>query len=142
MVPGGYEISTDPARLDRDAIVAFLSTESYWARGRSRAAIERSIDHSLCFGVFRESEQVGFARVVTDYAVFAYLCDVFVTREHRGHGIGKALVRAVVDHPDLQGLRWFLLATSDAHGLYTRFGFEPLANPERFLAIHHPAMPS
>src|SRR6186713_2301229 len=138
MLPAGYDISTDRARLDLDTICQFLSTESYWAIDRPREAVERSIEHSLCFGVYFGATQVGFARVVTDRAVFAYLCDVFVLREHRGHGLGKALVRAVVDHPDLRRLRWVLLATADAQGLYEQFGFEPLPHPERFLAIHRP----
>ena len=142
MLPAGYDISTDPARLDRGRIYEFLSTEAYWALGRSRAAVERSIEHSLCFGVFRGNEQVGFARVVTDRSVFAYLCDVFVVREHRRFGLGKALVNAVVIHPDLQGLRWVLLATTDAHGLYEQFGFAPLPRPERFMAIYRPTQPA
>jgi len=140
LLPPGYEVSTDPARLDFETVYDFLSRESYWARGRARDVVRRSFDHSICFSVLHGSETAAFARVVTDRAVFAYLCDVFVLPEHRGHGIGKALVDAVVAHPELQGLRWFLLATSDAHGLYAQFGFEPLAHPERFMAIHHPAV--
>ena len=140
-LPPGYEVSTDPARLDFEAVYDFLSRESYWARGRAREVVQRSFDHSLCFCVLRGPETVAFARVVTDRAVFAYLCDVFVLPEHRGFGVGKALVEAVVGHPELQGLRWFLLATSDAHGLYGQFGFEPLTTPERFMAIHRPAIP-
>lgn len=138
-LPPGYEVSTDPTRLDFEAVYDFLSRESYWARGRARDVVRRSFEHSMCFSVSRGTETAAFARVVTDRAVFAYLCDVFVLPEHRGFGVGKALVEVVVSHPDLQGLRWFLLATSDAHGLYAQFGFEPLANPERFMAIHHPA---
>jgi GNAT superfamily N-acetyltransferase len=128
------EISTDPARLDIDLIHEFLQS-SYWARGRRRSVVERSIRHSLCFGVYRVGRQVAFARVVSDRAVFAYLMDVFVVPECRGHGISKALMRAVLDHPDLQNLRVFLLATRDAHGLYAQFGFRPLAEPERWMAI-------
>ena len=128
------EISTDPARLDVDLIHEFLQS-SYWARGRRRSVVERSIRHSLCFGVYRAGRQVAFARVVSDRAVFAYLMDVFVVPEFRGHGISKALMRAVLDHPDLQNLRVFLLATRDAHGLYAQFGFRPLAEPERWMAI-------
>src|SRR5687768_12244904 len=139
-LPQRYDISTDPDRLDLDRVVEFLTRDSYWAQGRSREVIERSFKHSLCFGVYRGTEQAGFARVVTDRAVFAYLCDVFVFPEHRGHGLGKALVQAIVDHPDLQGLRWLLLATHDAHGLYAQFGFAPLQNPERFMAIHRPGI--
>ena len=115
-----FEISTDPARLDVDLIHEILQN-SYWARGRRRSVVERSIRHSLCFGVYRVGRQVAFARVVSDRAVFAYLIDVFVVPEFRGHGISKALMRAVVAHPDLQNLRMFLLATRDAHGLYAQF---------------------
>jgi GNAT superfamily N-acetyltransferase len=131
------EISTDASRLDLDLVCTFLQT-TYWARGRRRAVIERSIRNSLCFGVYDEGRQVAFARVVTDRAVFAYLMDVFVVADHRGRGISKMLMRAVLDHPDLQNLRTFLLATLDAHGLYAQFGFRPLAEPGRWMAIHDP----
>lgn len=129
-----FEISTDPARLDVDVIHEFLQG-AYWASGRRRSVVERSIKYSLCFGVYRAGRQVAFARVVSDRAVFAYLMDVFVVPEFRGQGISKALMRAVLDHPDLQNLRVFLLATRDAHGLYGQFGFRPLAEPERWMAI-------
>ena len=131
------EISTDPARLDIDVIHGFLRT-SYWAEGRRRSVVERAIRNSLCFGVYVGERQVAFARVVSDRAVFAYLMDVFVIPEYRGRGISKALMRAVLDHPDLQNLRTFLLATHDAHGLYEQFGFRPLAQPERWMSIHDP----
>jgi GNAT superfamily N-acetyltransferase len=130
-----FDISTDRARLDIDLIHGFLRT-SYWAGGRKRSVVERAIAHSLCFGVYRGDRQVAFARVVSDRAVFAYLMDVFVIPEFRRRGIAKALVRAVLDHPELQGLRVFLLATRDAHGLYAQFGFQPLAQPERWMAIY------
>ncbi len=130
-----YDVSTDPRRLDLDVISAFLSRESYWARGRPRALVERSVANSLCFGVYHDGRQVGFARVVTDRAVFAYLMDVFVLAEHRGRGVGKRLLRAVLDHPDLQGLRLFALRTRDAHGLYAQFGFHALADPETVMVI-------
>jgi GNAT superfamily N-acetyltransferase len=136
-LPAGFEISTDRARLDVALVHEFLRT-SYWAEGRGRSVVERSIDHSLCFGVYQGGRQVAFARVVSDRAVFAYLMDVFVVPEFRGRGISKALMRAVLDHPDLQNLRLFLLATRDAHGLYERFGFRPLAEPERMMAIRNP----
>ena len=136
-LPAGFEISTDRARLDVALVHEFLRT-SYWAEGRGRSVVERSIEHSLCFGVYQGGRQVAFARVVSDRAVFAYLMDVFVVPEFRGRGISKALMRAVLDHPDLQNLRMFLLATKDAHGLYEQFGFRPLAEPERMMAIRNP----
>jgi GNAT superfamily N-acetyltransferase len=126
------EISTDRERLDVDVIHRWLSEESYWARGRSREVVERAIAHSLCFGVYLEERQVGYARVVTDFATFAWLADVFILDEFRGRGYGKVLVQAVVDHPDLQGLGRILLATKDAHGLYAQFGFTPVP-PDRFM---------
>ena len=132
-----YEISTDRSRLDLALIYDFLRS-SYWARGVPRAVVEKSIQHSLCFGAFLGGRQVGFARVISDFAVIAYLADVFVVPEHRGRGISKLLMRAIVEHPDLQGLRRFMLVTRDAHGLYAQFGFEPLANPEYFMTVHRP----
>jgi GNAT superfamily N-acetyltransferase len=132
---GAYLISTDPVRLDVDAIHAYLSTESYWARGRSRERVARGIDNSLPFGLYRGEAQVGFARVVTDEATFAWIADVYVLAEHRGQGLGKALVAAVVEHPTVRDLPRVLLATADAHGLYEQYGFAPLARVERFMAI-------
>jgi GNAT superfamily N-acetyltransferase len=131
------EISTDPARLDIDEIHGFLR-ESYWAKGRQRTVVERAMAHSLCFGAYLGGRQVAFARVVSDRAVFAYLMDVFVLPEFRGRGISKALMRAVLHHPELQNLRVFLLATRDAHGLYEQLGFKPLRNPNDWLAIQDP----
>ena len=123
-----YVISNDPARLDRDVIHDFLSRESYWARGVPRDVLDRAIDGSIPFGLFDEDggRQVGFARVITDRATFAWLCDVFVLEARRGRGLGKRLIETIVAHPDLQGLRWFLLATADAHELYRGFGFQEL----------------
>jgi GNAT superfamily N-acetyltransferase len=132
-----YEVSTDAARLDRDLIFGFLRT-SYWAHNIPRQVVERAIDHSLCFGAYTGNVQAGFARVITDRATFAYLADVFVVPEHRGRGVSKLLMQTILAHPDLQGLRRFLLATQDAHGLYTRFGFKPLTSPEHYLTIHNP----
>jgi GNAT superfamily N-acetyltransferase len=130
----GYEISTDRARLDVAYIHRYLSEESYWARGRTRETVEKAIAHSLCFGVFWGAEQVGFARVVTDGATFGWLCDVFVDDRHRGRGLGKWLVETVVAHPDLANIKRLLLATSDAHELYRRYGgFEPLTHPDRWM---------
>jgi GNAT superfamily N-acetyltransferase len=132
-----YEISTEQSRLDVALIHGFLPS-SYWARNVPRSVVERSIQGSLCFGAFHGDQQVGFARVITDFATMAYLADIFVVPEHRGRGISKMLMRAILDHPRLQGLRRLLLATKDAHGLYAQFGFEPLANPEHFMTLHNP----
>lgn len=131
------EISTDPGRLDVDLIHHWLSEESYWARGVPRAIVEQAITNSLCFGAYLDNRQVGFARVVTDRATFAWLADVFVLDGYRGRGCGKALVAAVLAHPELQGLRRWMLATRDAHGLYAQFGFTP-APAERFMEIRNP----
>lgn len=131
------EISTDPARLDLDVIHGFLRT-AYWAKGRRRSVIERAIRNSMCFGAYDRGRQVGFARVLSDRAVFAYMMDVFVLPEFRGRGIAKELMRAILDHPDLQNLRVFLLATRDAHDFYSQFGFRPLVEPARWMAIHDP----
>jgi len=132
-----YEISTDPARLDVDAIHAFL-TQSYWSPGIPRATVARAIANSLCFGVFWQGQQIGFARMVTDKTTFAYLCDVYVLEEHRGHGVSKQLMAHVMQHPDLQGLRRMMLATRDAHGLYTQYGFTALTAPDRIMEIVRP----
>ncbi len=134
-----YTISTDPQSLDISLIHAFLS-QSYWAKDIPLAVVERSIRHSLCFGVFHQDRQVGFARVITDFATFAYIADVFVLPEHRGRGVSKLLMKAIRAHPDLQGLRRLVLATRDAHGLYSQFGFQPLAQPESFMTIHNPGI--
>lgn len=135
--PAEVRVDTDPSRLDMDVIHGFLS-QSYWARGIPRALVERAVRNSLCFGLYESERQVGFARVVTDQATFAYLADVFVVASHRGRGLSKILVAAVVADPRLQGLRRWMLATRDAHGLYARFGFEPLAVPARFMELHAP----
>jgi GNAT superfamily N-acetyltransferase len=134
-----YEISTDPARLDRELIHRFLSEDAYWAKGRSREIVDRSVDHSIPFGAYDgDGRQVGFARVVTDRCTFAWIADVFVVEEHRGRGIGKELMEAILAHPELQVMgRWFL-GTADAHGLYARYGFEPLERVERFMARERP----
>jgi GNAT superfamily N-acetyltransferase len=130
---GEYTISTDPNRLDLDAIDGYLSGESYWAQGRPRDVMQRALEHSLCFGVYTGDQQVGLARVVTDYATFAWLCDVFILEAHRGKGLGKWLIESVAAHPQLQGLL-FCLATRDAHGLYQRYGgFEPMQGLERWM---------
>jgi GNAT superfamily N-acetyltransferase len=131
----GYCVSTDPARLDLDRIHGFLST-AYWSTGIPRDVVQRSIANSLPFGLYAASgEQVGFARVVTDRATYAYLGDVYVETAHRGRGLGKFLISCVVAHPDLQGLRRWALATADAHGLYAPHGFKPPADPDVHLFI-------
>ncbi len=129
----GYLLSDDPGRLDLDAIHAYLS-RSYWAASRPRELVATSVAHSLCIGIYAPGgPQVGFARVVSDYATFAYLCDVYVLESHRGLGLAKAALRFIDAHPRLQNLRRFHLVTQDAHGLYARFGFTPLAQPERHM---------
>lgn len=133
------DIDTDNARLDVDVIHGFL-TESYWAAGIPRATVERSIEHSLCFGVYVDGRQAGFARIISDYATFAYLADVFILAPYRGRALSKRLMDAIVAHPKLQGLRRWSLATRDAHGLYARYGFTPLASPERYMERLNPGV--
>ena len=127
-----FLISTDPQRLNLDAICDMLS-RAYWANGRSRELIARYLRCSLVFGVYDGVRQVGLARIVSDYSTFAWLCDVFIHEEYRGRGLGKWLMESILAHPDLQGLRRFVLATQDAHGLYAQYGFTPLASPERWM---------
>jgi GNAT superfamily N-acetyltransferase len=135
--PGGYEISTDPARLDAELIHQWLSQDAYWALGRSREKQDKAIAGSLNFGAYRSGSgaQAGYARVVTDYATFGWLCDVYIARADRGKGLGTALAAAVRDHLAPYGLRRILLATADAHGVYAKAGFEPLAEPEKWMAL-------
>jgi GNAT superfamily N-acetyltransferase len=130
---GAYEIDTDPARLDMDVTHQFLSEEAYWSPGVARDIVERAIANSMVFGVYAGSAQVGLARVVSDRATFAWICDVFVLPEHRGAGLGKWLMECITAHPDLQGLRRMLLATRDAHGLYAQYGFHELVDPSKFM---------
>lgn len=132
-IEDGLLFSTDRRRLDTDLIHDFLSRESYWVPGIHRELVERAIEHSICFGVYDGERQIAFARVVSDGAGFAWLADVFVARDDRGRGIGKRLIAFVMAHPDLQRVRRFMLATRDAHGLYSSFGFTPLARPERMM---------
>lgn len=136
---GPYSITTDHDTLDLDAIHAYLS-RSFWAEGIPKETVAKSIANSLCFGLFDGEAQVGFARVVTDRATFAYLCDVYVLESHRGRGLGKWLIDTVMAHPDLQGLRRFQLVTRDAHGLYSRHGFQIPGNPERYMEIFRHGM--
>jgi GNAT superfamily N-acetyltransferase len=136
--PGGeFEILTDPARIDIPLVHRFL-TSSYWAKGIPEATVRRSIEHSLCFGVYRGSRQVGFARVISDYATFAYLADVFVVEDFRGKGLAAWMMQCIVEHPELQGLRRWSLLTRDAHELYRKFGFRELSAPERWMERHNP----
>jgi GNAT superfamily N-acetyltransferase len=127
-------VSTDKSKLDLDVIFHYLNGVAYWSLGRSREVIARTIENSMCFGLYDSGKQVGFARVVTDKATFAWLCDVFVLESHAGKGLGKKLIGEVAAHPDLQGLKRFVLATRDAHGLYLQYGFEELKNPEMWMA--------
>ena len=160
---GQFLISTDPTRLDLDVIHGFL-TNSYWAKGIARELVQRSIEHSLCFGIYHEgdekspllaklarpfgfaqgesdgpsieSPQIGFARVISDFATIAYLGDVFVLEAYRGRGLGKWMMECIMQHPKLQGLRRWILLTRDAHGMYEKFGFTPVETPDRYMELH------
>jgi GNAT superfamily N-acetyltransferase len=136
---GRYSITTEPQKLDLDATHAYLS-RSFWAEGIPKDTVAKAMANSLCFGLFDGDDQVGFARVVTDRATFAYLCDVYVLESHRRRGLGKWLIQTVVAHSDLQGLRRFQLVTRDAHGLYSRHGFDAPANPDRHMEIFRHGM--
>lgn len=131
-------ISDKRSDVDRDVVYAFLSKEAYWSRNIPRAVVEKSIENSYCFSAFIDGRQVGFARVVSDGATFAYLCDVFTLPEYRGQGIGKRLMQSLQSHPELQGLRRWMLMTADAHALYEGYGFVALAKPERAMEISKP----
>jgi GNAT superfamily N-acetyltransferase len=135
---GEHVVSDEPGRLDRARVWRFLAQESYWAGGIPEDTVAKALDHSLCFGLYRSGAQVGFARVVTDRATFAYLGDVYVLPELRGRGLGKWLIDCVMAHPDLQGLRRWMLVTKDAHGLYSPRGFAALKAPERHMERHDP----
>ena len=130
---GEFTISTDKQRLQLDTIHKFLSEESYWASDRSILQTRRAVENSLCFGMYSPGGQIGFSRVVSDLATFAYLGDVFILKEFRGQGLSKWLMESIVSHPELQGLRRWILATRDAHGLYEQFGFGPLKFPDRWM---------
>lgn len=131
---GAVTVSTNPCRLDLEVIHGFLA-RSYWAAGIPREIVERAVRHSLCFGAYEDDRQVGFARVISDYATYAYVSDVFVLPSHRGRGVGKQLMAAIMAHPELQGLRRWTLFTRDAHGLYQRYGFGEACYPERLMEI-------
>ena len=132
-----FYISTEKEKMDIDLIHSFL-TRSYWAEGISKEIVSRSIDGALCFGVFENDKQVGFARMITDRATFAYLADVFILEEYRGLGLSKWLMEVIMSYPDLRGLRRMMLATRDAHELYKKFGFTSLNNVDRWMHIHYP----
>lgn len=127
-----FTVSTDNAKLDIDAITDMLK-RAYWAQGRSHEMITRYVQHSLVFGLYDGDKQIGLARVISDYTTFAWLCDVFIHEDYRGHGLGKWLMQTIDSHPDLQGLRRWILATRDAHGLYEQFGWTLLDHPERWM---------
>lgn len=133
-----YTISTDKTTLSPEYIHQYLSEQSYWAKEIPLQTVKKSIEGSICFGVYKGTKMAGFARVITDNATFGYLADVFIDENHRGQGLSKWLMEVILSHPDLQGLRRFMLATRDAHGLYRQFGFTELANPEYMLAIVKP----
>ena len=134
---GEFTVSTDASKLDLATIHSFL-TDCYWAKGIPLDVVRRSVENSLCFGVYHRKQQVGFARVISDYATFAYLADVFILESHRSRGLSKLLIKSIMEHPQLQGLRRWSLATSDAHGLYEQFGFKPLRNLAMWMEIHNP----
>jgi GNAT superfamily N-acetyltransferase len=134
---GQYVISTDKTKLDLEVIHGYLVT-CYWAKGIPKDVVSRSTKHSLCFGVYLSDEQVGFSRVITDYATFMYLADVFILESHRGKGLGVAMMNMVVNHPELQGIRTWTLLTKDAHGLYEKFDFQNHVDPKRFMIRNIP----
>jgi N-acetylglutamate synthase-like GNAT family acetyltransferase len=129
-----FTISTDPARLDIDAICDFLK-RAYWANTRPRERTERAIRNSLVFGLYDGDKQIGVARVVSDFSIFAYLCDVFIHEDYRAHGLGKWLMQTILEHPDLREMRRWVLVTNDAHGLYRQFGFTPIEDPEHWMQM-------
>ncbi|HWR10130.1 GNAT family N-acetyltransferase [Sporomusa sp.] len=134
---GDFIITTDRNKVDLEKVTEFLG-KSYWANTRKKDVIVKSIDNSLCFSLYHAAEQIGFARVITDYATFAYLCDVFIHEAYRGQELGKWLVECIVTNPSLAGLRRWSLATNDAHGLYKKFGFKELSTPEKFMEVFNP----
>ena len=138
---GEYCISTDPKKLQIDVIHRYLTEEAYWTTGRTREMTEKSIEHSLCFGVYEDSRQIGFARVVTDYTIFAYLCDVFILGDYQGQGLGKWLTETILGVLDEEGVRWTMLATRDAHELYEEYGgFQKLYLPEKWMGRVNPRL--
>jgi len=137
----GFHISTDRSLLDFEMIYQYLHDDSYWAKGIPVERLKKAIENSFCFGVYKQNTQVGLARVVTDKATFAYICDVFILTDYRGLGLSKWLIQTIVEHPELQGLRRWSLATSDAHGLYSLFGFTQISRPEGWMEKFTPYQP-
>jgi ribosomal protein S18 acetylase RimI-like enzyme len=135
---GDFEITTDPSRLDATAVHEFLANRSHWAIGRTLDVVQKSLDNSLCFGVYHQKRQIGLARVITDYATYAYMCDVYILEEYRGQGLGTWLVGCVVEHPILKELRRFSLITSDAQELYRKFGFAEVTDASRYMNLRKP----
>jgi len=134
----GYSIDTAAGKMDIPVIHAYLSNESYWSKNIPYHIVEKYVKHSLNFGVFYQDKQVGYARVITDFTTIAYLGDVFILQEHRGKGLSKWLMQTIMEHPELQGLRRWILATADAHGLYKQFGWTPMKAPDRWMELHDP----
>lgn len=136
-IPENYNISDDKTKLQIEVIYQYLSEEAYWCKGIPMEVVQRSIEGSMCFGVYFKNEQVGFARLITDKATFGYLADVFILEPHRGKGLSKAMMAFILAHPELQGLRRWMLITGDAHGLYKQFGFKLAVHPERIMELPH-----
>jgi len=134
----GFIISTDKGLLDFDSIYKYLNEDSYWAQGIPVETLRNAIENSVCFGIYKHNKQAGFARVITDKATFAYICDVFVLPDFRGHGLSKWLIQTIIEYPELKGLRRWSLATADAHGLYNQFGFAQITRPDRWMEIYQP----
>jgi GNAT superfamily N-acetyltransferase len=132
-----FTISTDPSRLDMDTISGFLA-RAYWANTRPRERTERAFQNSLVFGLYEANRQIGLARVVSDFSVFAYLCDVFIHEDYRAHGLGKWLIQTIMEHPDLRDVRRWVLVTNDAHGLYKQFGFTAIEDPDHWMQSFKP----
>lgn len=137
---GPFHISTNPAKLQLNVIHKYLAQESYWAQNIPEAIVVKASQNSLNFGLYQNEEQIGYARVISDFATFAYLCDVFVLPEHQGQGLSKWMMQSVLAHPDLQGLRRMMLMTKDAHGLYAQFNFTPLADASKCMEMTKPGI--
>ena len=133
----GYSISTDKTKLDINAIHDFLSTKAYWSLNIPKSTVATAIENSLCFGVYNGAEQIGFARVITDYATIAYLGDVYILEKERGKGLSKWLMETIMSHSSLQGLRRWILLTGDAHELYNKFGWTNIADPTKWMEVHN-----